>query len=112
MNVIVNLRIAGLHCWPDAPVMTARFLQDPHRHEFHICCKKAVSHGDREIEVIEFKNSILAFLKDEYPEHCDTGAIDFDELSCEQIAVILLKRFDLSYCSVLEDGENGAEVSA
>ena len=33
-------------------------------------------------------------------------------LSCEAIAEMLINEFNLSYCAVMEDDENGAEVSA
>ena len=102
-NVIVRLRFEGLHYWPEADGHVA-FLSHPHRHEFHATCKKQVAHADREIEIITLKRSILRFLA--------TFNGNFGRMSCEEIAGDLVTKFGLCYCSVLEDGENGAEVVA
>ena len=44
-NVIVKLQVDGIHCWPDAEEVFPEvgFLSDPHRHMFHITCKKRVN---------------------------------------------------------------------
>lgn len=104
-NIIVNLQYAATHCWPECPIPEVAFLKNPHRHVFHITCKISVGHDDRELEIIMFKNSILSFLEKTY-----SG--DFGTRSCEQIAKIILKFYNLDYCQVLEDNENGAEVWA
>ena len=39
-----------------------------------------------------------------YPEK------NIHQTSCEQLAGLLLSKFGLTYCKVLEDNENGAEV--
>ena len=49
------------------------------------------------------KRQANQFLEDMYPK-------TFGDMSCEMIAKELLKVFELNYCSVLEDNENGAEV--
>ena len=131
-NIIVNFAIEGLHCWKDAAEKAPKvnFLQHGHRHMFHICCKKKVSHDDRDIEIILFKREIQAYLCAKYGEEAmavkiplefesettDTQYVkmishcDFRSRSCEMIAEELLDKFELEYCSVLEDGENGAEI--
>lgn len=100
-NVIVNLQFEGVHCWPDCPFDEVKYLRDPHRHVFHICCKKAVSHDDRDIEIIMLKHRIQEYL--------ESMGKDMGPTSCEMLARTLATRFGLCYCSVLEDGENGAE---
>ena len=79
------------------------FLKFPHRHIFHICCKKKVTHDDRDIEIILLKRKINKYLNKMFPK-------TFGEMSCEMIAKLLLNCFELSYCKVLEDNENGAEI--
>jgi hypothetical protein len=101
--ITTKLRHAGLHCYPEVNIPSVDYLRYPHRHVFHITCKKQVSHGDREIEIITFKNEIDEWLTEQFKG-------DFGRMSCEHIAVALTKRFNLSYCEVLEDGENGAET--
>lgn len=108
-NIIVKLQIDGVHCWPTCPLNDVSFLRDPHRHVFYIECRKAVTHDDRDVEIILFKNDIIEYLKTKYPP-LPHGGIQFGSMSCEMIAKDLLKKFDLVYCSVLEDNENGAEI--
>lgn len=106
-NIIVNLQVEGFHNWAQAREVfpEAGFLADRHRHMFHIKCTKAVSHSDRDVEIIMFKREIQAYLAKTYGNVCEFGS-----KSCEMLSEELLKEFDLEYCSVLEDGENGAEV--
>lgn len=114
-NIIINLSVEGFHNWEDAKYIQPEvaFLSYKHRHTFNICCKKNVTHSDRDIEIILFKREIISFLYDEYgiqsgpDEHYKW--CDFGPMSCEMIAEVLLNRFELEYCSVMEDNENGAE---
>lgn len=102
-GIIVNLRVEGVHCWPECTFPEVVFLKSPHRHVFHVQAKKTVSHLDRDIEIIMLKRKIQNHLLAKF-----NG--DFGSMSCEMIAEHLLNTFGLNYCSVLEDGENGAEV--
>lgn len=110
-NIIINTQVEGVHSWPECNIEQVSFLKHPHRHMFHICCKKEVSHDDRDIEIIKLKRRINFFLYHHYYEpkshHCN-----FENMSCEMIARKLMVEFKLNYCSVLEDGENGAEIIA
>jgi len=109
--VIATLQVEGVHRWPNAPDAVG-YLREAHRHVFHITVKKKVSHSDREIEIIQLKHKIAGFLRTLPKYEGDKSVIDFESSSCEDIATGLLTDFDLDYCSVLEDGENGAEVWA
>lgn len=110
--IIVQLRIEGLHHWPDAASIEpdVAFLAHPHRHEFHIKLRKQVNHDDRDIEIIMFKREVEMYLMDNFYDE-NWNMCDFDTLSCEQIAYRLLMHFDCEEVEVLEDGENGAVVS-
>ena len=48
-NVIASLTVDGIHNWPDAKKVfpEVKFLSDPHRHMFHVTCKKRVNHDVR-----------------------------------------------------------------
>jgi len=107
-SIIVRLQVEGLHQWKGCDIEDVMFLAEPHRHIFHIECRKKVSHNDRDIEIICFKRSIQRYLAETYAK----GGIvcNFGGMSCEMIAMELTKKFNLTYCSVLEDNENGAEV--
>jgi hypothetical protein len=75
---------------------------------FHITAWKLVSNHDREIEIISFGWGVKKYLKHKY----GNPPCAFLDMSCEMIAQELLDYFVLSKCQVLEDGENGAIVTA
>lgn len=106
-NIIINLQVAGLHHWKDCNILEVDYLKNQHRHIFYICCKKSINELDRQIEIICFKNQIINYIEKSYK---DNFIVNFKGMSCEMIANNLLNEFDLSYCRVLEDNENGAEV--
>lgn len=102
-NIIVNLQYESTHNWPECPFEEVAFLRDLHRHVFHICGKKKVEHNDRDIEIIMLKRNIIRWLGINYPK-------SLGRKSCEDLAEEISRQFQLDYCSVLEDGENGAEI--
>lgn len=107
--IVINAIIAGFHNWPEAPG-EVDFLRYRHRHIFHIRCEKVVSHLDRDIEIILFKNSVLKYIEFKYLSTGGHPSIEFGSMSCEMIATELLNQFQLISCEVLEDNENGAKV--
>ena len=108
-EIVVKLQVEGLHRWSGCNIREVIYLINQHRHVFYIKCKKAVSHDDRDIEIICFKRSIQKYLTDTYAK--DGAVCDFGDMSCEMIAKELMQKFNLTYCSVLEDNENGAVVT-
>ena len=110
-NIIINIQVEGLHSWPECSIKEVSFLKEPHRHIFFICCKKKVEHNDRDVEIIRFKREVQYFLLSEFGKgHKNAEGCDFGRMSCEDISLLLLEKFNLNYCSVLEDNENGAET--
>ena len=112
-NVIVKLEIDAIHNWPGVvehkELEQVHFLQYPHRHLFKITAKKAVTHDDRDIEIIMLKRNIIDYLhRRYYNKGANTHTLG--STSCEMLAKELTKVFSLSYCEVLEDRENGAEI--
>jgi len=107
-NIIVKLQVEGIHCWPECPIEEVSFLRNPHRHIFHIECKKEVFHNDRDIEIIQLKRQIGFYLYSQYGNNHQVH--QFNSMSCEMIAQELVEKFNLNYCKVLEDNENGAEI--
>lgn len=113
-NIIVKLQVEGFHNWPNAKEVfpDVAFLSDRHRHIFHITCKKEVHHDDRDVEIIRFKREILNYLYSKY-QSSTLGwhvYLELGAMSCEMLAKELFNKFNLEYCSVLEDNENGAEI--
>lgn len=109
INIVIKIQIEGLHHWPECPIPEVSYLKDLHRHVFHMTCKKMVTHSDRDIEIIQFKHNILEYLNKKYWND-NHRCLLFGRMSCEDIAQELYDKFEMNYCEVLEDGENGAEV--
>lgn len=108
-RLVINLQVEGLHYWKDAKTKLPEvgFLSHPHRHIFHIQLTMEVNDLDREIEFINFKHNVLDYISNKWSEF---GICDFKGMSCEMIAKDLLETFQAKKVSVMEDGENGAEV--
>ena len=109
-NIIVKLQYEATHNWPKVAEMLPdqpfiHFLKFPHRHIFHITLEKAVTHSDRDVEIILFKQAVIKHLEDKFGRPGDLGA-----MSCEQLAEHLVEQFDCVSVEVLEDNENGAKV--
>lgn len=109
--VVVTLQVEGFHCWPEAPE-EVKFLRDNHRHLFHIRAVKEVAHGDRDVEIIMLKRALQRDLHACFVHPSSNDLVcEFGSMSCEHIAKHLFETHSLSYCQVLEDGENGGIVS-
>lgn len=106
--VVVKVQVEGMHRWEACPFEEVKFLRNPHRHIFHITCKKAVEHNDRDIEIILLKRAVQNYLTTTRFDS-GIGCLNFGNSSCEDIAEVLINEFNLTACQVLEDGENGAE---
>ena len=108
---IARITFEGVHAWgsqpPDAP---RRYLSTPHRHLFHVEVAIPVSHGDRQVEILELGRQVRTLVGMTYPMTSD-GDIDFGDRSCEHIAEMLAYKLQPfpQYVRVFEDNENGAE---
>lgn len=109
-EVYCTLQVEGLHHWPGCHIDEVSYLQDKHRHVFHIKAYKKVGHDDRDVEFIQLKHKILSHFYDGYFDS-HFKLFDFENMSCEMIAKELIAKFNLSRCQVSEDGENGAIVT-
>lgn len=120
-SVIISFQLEGLHHWPEANdhFPDVGFLRYPHRHMFHFKLSKLVTHTDRDVEFIRWKRQVIKYLQTNYT--VITGVqddsivrngnfLDFNRMSCEDIATELLNKFDCLWVEVWEDGENGARV--
>jgi hypothetical protein len=105
IEVVCTLRFEGTHRWPGAEGEVA-FLASIHRHEFHVKAYREVRHADRDYEIITLKRDMTRYIESAYPDG------NLGTKSCEMLAMELLAQFNLSQCEVLEDGENGARVTA
>ena len=101
--VFCTLQFVGFHSWKEADGKNA-FLRHIHRHQFHIKATVGVNGLDREIEFISLKEKIQKFVNEKYE-----GKTFPD--SCEQLALDILREFNLDEVTVSEDQENGATVT-
>lgn len=106
----VQFQEEGYHCYPNAPD-GVKFLENLHRHVFHITVWIEQFHDNRDVEYILF----LRFLRDSWSK--SSWAVSS---SCEHMAGVLVNKIQHKYpdrhikIEVTEDGENGAllEVTA
>lgn len=109
-NIVVKLQYEALHNWPGVVEMLPNnpwihMLKHKHRHVFYVTLEKAVTHSDRDVEIILFKQAVMQHLEAKFGRPGDLGS-----MSCEMLAEYLAKEFDCVSVEVLEDNENGAKV--
>lgn len=108
-QIVVKFQVEGVHCWPSCPIEEVAYLRNPHRHVFHFKCTKAVTHNDRDIEIIQLKHRMELYMATQYMDQT-MNCCDFGSMSCEALAEELASVFDLNVCECLEDNENGAVI--
>jgi len=104
IEVYAHNEFEATHRWPDCDIEEVSYLKNEHRHIFKINSYKVVDHNNRDIEFIVLKHRVNDWLEKTYPSH------KLGHVSCEMLAIQLIKEFGLSMCEVSEDGENGAVV--
>jgi len=102
-KVTIKTTFVALHRWESAPDPVF-YLRTPHRHVFYVTMKFDIKHNDRDIEFLQKKTEVYTWLHENWNE------TDLGTKSCEDMAQLLLYKFDARYVSVFEDNENGAEV--
>ena len=107
----IHIEIEGIHHWASCDEKEVNYLVAPHRHIFHIDAIKEVTHNDRDIEFIKMEHEIKGDLEAEFFDR-EKQLCDFGSASCEDIAEMLIKNYDLRSCEVLEDGKSGAIIIA
>ena len=106
IHAIITTSFEGIHNYPEA-TGDEQFLSNPHRHIFHVRVKIEQFHNDRDVEYVKFKRWIDTILP--------SG--DVGTSSCEKMARELMVKIQMEHpnrnvsVSVLEDNENGAEVT-
>lgn len=115
ITITVKLKVEGLHSFPNAGEIfpAVGYLENLHRHTFHIACEMEVTHTNRDKEFIITKHEIEKYLKDKYYNAFPRfKCCHFGAMSCEDIALDLYKKFELISCTVGEDGEFEAHVTS
>lgn len=110
-NVVVTDRFEATHAWPSCPHEEVAFLRHSHRHVFHVTVKACVRHYDRDIEFFMMRRKLQDFLRENLDRR-DLGSRSCEDMCMEILAFMCAKWPSVFYCSVFEDGENGAELIA
>lgn len=100
--IVVKFEFEGYHKWSECDIPDVSFLKYKHRHIFHVTVQKKVNHNERDIEIIMLKREMINYIGKQ--------PVDLGDSSCETIAEMLINKFNLDSCVVLEDGENGAHL--
>ncbi len=109
ISVTAKVQIEGIHRWLMCPIPEVSYLQNLHRHIFHIEARAPVSHKDRDIEFIQLSHDIKTYLTEKYYSD-QYRCLFFNDRSCEMIGDELVNQFKLYECHVTEDLEGGAIV--
>jgi hypothetical protein len=111
-EVFCSFSFEALHCWAKCPIDEVSYLRDMHRHMFYVKAFVEVNHDDRDVEFIQLKHNMQAYLMQKYPHDqlSPFPVLVLQSMSCEMLAQDLLERFNLVRCEVNEDNENGAIV--
>lgn len=107
--VFCTVTIEGIHHWPDCDIEEVNYLKLPHRHIFYIRAYAEVAHSNRDVEFIKMKHSITSYIKEHYYSD-NYKCCYFGAMSCEDMALELIKYFNLVGCEVSEDDENGTVI--
>ena len=80
----IRTQFEGFHCYPGASEIDSRikFLEDRHRHIFHVSVTIEVTHLQRELEFFLVKWALNDFIKES----------EMNDKSCEMIAEDILYR--------------------
>jgi len=108
--VYCKLQVEGIHRWLSCPLDEVSYLRDYHRHIFTVACGVEVFHDDRDVEFIVLKHKVQKYLKKNYFDK-QQNLHFFGDMSCEMIAQELMDEFNLAWCEVNEDEENGCFIT-
>ena len=119
--ISITTYFRATHNWPEASEFAGeqvQFLENEHRHTFHVEAELSVNHNDRDVEFFVFQNQVDSVIRDLYTK----GPLDFlyriERRSCEQIACEIIDKLRETYeyttntisVKVSEDKEVAAKV--
>lgn len=113
-SIIVKTQLEALHQWGNIPLEhPSQYLKNSHRHLFQIELRFHVTHSDRDIEFIAFKQKVDHFIKNYFIRDPQSDLINLRNYSCEMLGNLLIQNYQPDGCywvQVLEDGEMGSIV--
>lgn len=119
-KIMVKTSFRGTHNWPEASMYAGQevdFLEDRHRHTFHVQGELEVSDSDREVEFFVFQKILDDSIRELYSH--EGLVFNLGRRSCETIAEEIIEKIRerLNYKGIVvvqvwEDGEVGASVAS
>jgi hypothetical protein len=113
-SILVKTQLEALHKWASIPSEhPSQYLKNSHRHLFQIELRFHVTHSDRDIEFIAFKQKVDYFLQNYFMRDTQSGLVNLQSFSCEMLGNLLIQNYQPDGCywvQILEDGEMGSIV--
>lgn len=121
-QIMIRTSFRGTHNWPEASKYAGdqvQFLEDRHRHTFHVNAELTVSDSDREVEFFVFQSQVDMAIEALYKKEYDSLVYDLGRRSCETIAEQIISRLRSTNghrhtirVEVWEDNEVGGRVTS
>lgn len=110
-TIVVKLREIGFHHWPDAPAEVG-YLRSPHRHVFDAEVRIGpLYQQDRELEYHLVQRELAVWYRSFVPKEPGEASSSCEEIASKLAQVVFRKWGASVTVRVMEDGENGSEVS-
>ena len=120
-QIIIRTSFKGTHNWPEASQFAGKevgFLEDVHRHTFHLQVELEVSGSDREVEFFVFQGQVDKVIQELYPKEGLVRVLG--RRSCETMAEEIIERLRNQYgylhstitVEAWEDNEVGGRVKS
>jgi len=122
-QIMIRTSFRGTHNWPEASQYAGdevQFLEDRHRHTFHILAELTVSDSDREVEFFVFQNQVDLAIRSLYSSYREDELVyNLGRRSCETMAEEIISQLrnvnghrHTIKIEVWEDNEVGGRVTS
>jgi hypothetical protein len=121
-KIMIKTSFRATHNWPEASTYAGeevKFLEDRHRHTFHVKAELAVTDSDREVEFFVFQHQVDQVIKLLYSDSADGLVYNLGRRSCETIAEDIINQLRSKHgykgpltVEVWEDNEVGGQVTS
>jgi len=122
-QIMIRTSFRGTHNWPEASQYAGdevQFLEDRHRHTFHILAELTVSDSDREVEFFVFQNQVDLAIRSLYSSYREAELVyNLGRRSCETMAEEIISQLRSANghrhtikIEVWEDNEVGGRVTS
>lgn len=93
-----------------SPPLAADIEGVEHFHIFVFNCKRRLTLPPKSWSANNLRDDVERTIHDHFADH-KYGVLNFESNDCISLAELLISKLDLDYCSVVEKGIGGAEIS-